>query len=377
MASETALVPSSSFRKEMKKRGGERGLRCYQCATCSSVCQLAPEGAPFPRRQMLMAQWGMEDRLAADPALWLCHQCNDCSVRCPRDVRPGDVMSVLRGLAVEKLSTPRFLGTLVGKAATTWPILILGPVVFWGIVLSIMNGGPTFSGWDTGTHYAGFAPHWLIYLIYMLSAAFAVAAAGASAMKFWKLLGQNGEREGSFFQHLIPAVKEIILHKRFEDCEAAKPRKKGHQLLFWGFVLAFITTTADAIAIHILGIHEVPFPLWHPVKIIGNAGAVLLVVGGFLLMSYRQNPEGNAGASTAFDTFFLGVVLLVIGTGVFTEAFGPSMLDLPAVLSGWFYILHLATVLTLFLTFPYSKFAHMLYRTLAMVHERMTTGVKE
>ena len=35
--------------------------------------------------------------------------------------------------------------------------------------------------------------------------------------------------------------------------------------------------------------------------------------------------------------------------------------------------IHLAIVLTLFLTLPYSKFAHILYRTLAMAHERLTT----
>ena len=37
------------------------------------------------------------------------------------------------------------------------------------------------------------------------------------------------------------------------------------------------------------------------------------------------------------------------------------------------YVVHLGVVLTLFVTFPYSKFAHILYRTLAMTHERMTT----
>ena len=35
-------------------------------------------------------------------------------------------------------------------------------------------------------------------------------------------------------------------------------------------------------------------------------------------------------------------------------------------------MLHLGTVLALFLTFPFSKFAHALYRTLAMAHERLT-----
>ena len=38
----------------------------------------------------------------------------------------------------------------------------------------------------------------------------------------------------------------------------------------------------------------------------------------------------------------------------------------------WLYVLHLGVVLCLFVTFPYSKFAHLLYRTLAMIHERMS-----
>ena len=61
-------VAHPSFRDELRRRGGASAFRCYQCATCSSVCQLAPTEAPFPRRQMLYAQWGLADKLAADHA---------------------------------------------------------------------------------------------------------------------------------------------------------------------------------------------------------------------------------------------------------------------------------------------------------------------
>jgi quinone-modifying oxidoreductase subunit QmoC len=58
----------------------------------------------------------------------------------------------------------------------------------------------------------------------------------------------------------------------------------------------------------------------------------------------------------------------VIGTGVLTEAF--RFVAPPEVACGM-YVAHLGVVFTLFITFPYSKFAHLLYRTLALVHQRM------
>jgi quinone-modifying oxidoreductase subunit QmoC len=95
---------------------------------------------------------------------------------------------------------------------------------------------------------------------------------------------------------------------------------------------------------------------------------VLLVGGGVALLVNRLRNDRQSGASTAFDTFFLGIVLAVIVTGVLTES--GRFVGHPAAASV-IYIVHLGVVLTLFLTFPYSKFAHLLYRTLAMVHQLM------
>ncbi len=67
------IVQQTDLRGEFFDRGGENAAKCYQCATCSSVCELAPADAPFPRWQILLAQWGMFEQLMGDPGPWLCH----------------------------------------------------------------------------------------------------------------------------------------------------------------------------------------------------------------------------------------------------------------------------------------------------------------
>jgi quinone-modifying oxidoreductase subunit QmoC len=87
----------------------------------------------------------------------------------------------------------------------------------------------------------------------------------------------------------------------------------------------------------------------------------------------RLTQEDRVGASTAFDWFFNGVVALVILTGVVAELVRLLAGEgtVPAAVAVGVYVVHLGVVTTLFVTFPYSKFAHLVYRTLAMVHERM------
>ena len=373
----TTVIPSTEFRNELKKRGGATAARCYQCATCTAVCELAQEDEPFPRRQMILAQWGLVDQLAADPAVWLCHQCNDCTIRCPRDAKPGDVMLVIRSLLVENLSTPKFMGKLVGKAKTTWPLLLGIPFAFWIIAVSLFNGGfGTIAQDDKIEAWADYVPHLtLIDPVFILIALWVVIAIASSATRYWKLLGQGVTRSGSFMSHLIPVVKEILFHKRFSSCGTKNTRKTGHLLFLFGFIGAFITTLAAMAVDYGFGM---PAPLAVPfvdeqgngywIKWIGNISAVLLVVGGLMLVFNRLGGGASVGATTAFDSFFLFVAVMVGVTGSVTEL---ARYTLTPGVGIWIYIAHLSFIMALFATFPYCKFSHIVYRTLSMVHERM------
>jgi quinone-modifying oxidoreductase subunit QmoC len=369
MASTSAIVSSPAFRQELLRRGGESAARCYQCATCSSVCELAPAEAPFPRRQMLWTQWGLADRLAGDPAVWLCHQCNDCTAHCPRDARPGDVLQVVRGLVVESLAFPKGLGRLVAGARSTWPLLFGVPLLFWIVLLAttgLLQPPADFHA------YEQIVPHSVLYSVFFPLAGFVTLAALVSGRRYWQMMGAAAPRSKPFLSGLWSTGVDIATHKRFGSCGTARFRRMGHLLLFWGFVGAAVTSGLLIFAIYVQG-DELPLPLMHPYKLLGNISAVALVVGAGILVAARVSDGKQAGASTAFDSFFSTVVVLVIATGILVELVRLVVPGVPVVAVA-LYVLHLSVVTTLFLTFPYSKFAHMLYRTLAMVHEQAATG---
>ncbi|MGD8440920.1 MAG: quinone-interacting membrane-bound oxidoreductase complex subunit QmoC [Holophagae bacterium] len=389
------IVQPSDLRHEFFERGGENAARCYQCATCSSVCELAPADSPFPRRQVLLAQWGLFDQLMGDPAPWLCHQCNDCSVRCPREVNPGDIMASLRAMVVEKLAFPAGIGHMVGNVRKTWPLLVFGPILFWAILIGAVTGfgevethhglvpGPTMGQY----FYDALVPHWLIYAVNFAAVGFVCVALFASGTKFWKMMGNQQQRSGSFIGSLFGAVKDIALHTKFSTCDRGIPKRRwGHFMVMWGFVGAAV---ASGFAVVFLYADTPPFswffalpffqdigypvPITHWNKWLANISAVLLVVGGILLFVNRlKRGDKLVGQTTAFDRFFLWLVLTVIATGVLTEVFRFTVAN--PTIGFVVYVVHLGVVLSLFLTLPYSKFAHIFYRTLAMVHERMTTA---
>jgi len=199
--------------------------------------------------------------------------------------------------------------------------------------------------------------------------------------RLWTLLGTTAERKGSFIGNLLPVITEIATHKRFSKCEGGIVKRRwGHFALMWGFVGAAVTSGFAVMYLYkayppfswILSADapSYPVPLIHWVKWLGNISAVALVIGGILLWINRRKPEEKlVGATTRFDRFFLWTVLTVIATGVLTEIL--RFVAVPPAVACLVYVAHLGIVLTLFLTLPYSKFAHFVYRTLALVHARM------
>jgi len=122
------IRPDINFLKDIKKYGGQTLKKCYQCATCSTVCNLSPSDKPFPRKEMILAGWGQSNNLIKDPDIWLCHQCDDCTTHCPRGARPSDVLAAIRFYIFKHFSFPSFMGKALASPKAL-PLLFLFPMI--------------------------------------------------------------------------------------------------------------------------------------------------------------------------------------------------------------------------------------------------------
>lgn len=380
------IQPDLEFIKYLKNAGGDTLKKCYQCATCSVVCPLSGDGKPFPRKEMIWAQWGLKDKLVADPDVMLCHQCGDCTAHCPRGAKPGDVLGAIRAYAYTHYGFPQGLAKLCSSGKNL-PVMILIPVLLIGAVWLITGGykipeGPINFGYFFGGGYHFGLPQTvvMIQMMFVPALAFAIYAFYRAISNMWQGMAAQLPADRNFRpsviqfvgQFLVPAIKEILAHKRFNECGANKNRVSGHLPLLLAFIALFSVTIyamirKDIVGMFVDGLH-VPLALTDPFKILANVGGIALIVGVGILWANRSKMEQeNRTAPTFYDWYLIGVIMVVGVTGMGAQIF--RLADV-AVMAYLFYFLHLVSVWMLFFYAPYTKMAHMVYRTFAMAFER-------
>jgi quinone-modifying oxidoreductase subunit QmoC len=378
MSEATVIKPDLQFVNEIIKGGGESLKKCYQCATCSVVCNVTPEGNPFPRKEMVLAQWGQKDKLIASPDVWLCHQCSDCTAYCPRGAKPGEVLNAIRKQSIKHVAMVPFFA----KIATDWkllPVLFAIPAILFYVILIVLgNAGFTAPRAEGNIMaYHKFVPVPVIDTVFILTAIFAAASAFVGIKRLWSgMKAQAGELKssGSLTGDIVSSITTILAHTKFADCNVNRMRQWGHMLLFYAFAgLAIVTTWAIVYlyGFELLGIQpfgpfhfgESPYPNSDPVKILALVSSIAFAAGVVILLFNRIAKAGKAGLGSYFDWIFLTIVIGVGATGMLSWA-----LRLADMGVGYFvYYLHLVFIWSLFAYAPYSKFAHLFYRTTAMV----------
>ncbi len=367
MAESLMVQPDLKFIQHIRAAGGDTLKKCYQCATCSVVCNLSPEHKPFPRKEMLWASWGLKDRLLSDPDVWLCHQCNDCSTNCPRGARPGDVLAAVRKYIFEDFAFPKFMGRALADPKYLPWLLIVPAIMLLVLIMSIHNWNFDFFR-DTEVIYHEFFPHKYLEPLFMAGNVLIFVFAAISLSRFWRgLQGYSGENRGpGFISSAIQSLITIIFHSRFYQCEASKPRAIGHILIFGGFVGAMVTTGFVIIFTIFFPIFHSPLNISNPIKILGILSGLSMMVGWFVLYlrSLKAGDDDRVEKRAYSDSLFLNMVFFTALTGMLT--FLLRLVGNP-VLAYTTYYVHLVIVFFLLWYAPYYKFAHMFYRTLAMI----------
>lgn len=377
------ISPDHRLLTHLLQSGGEDLKKCMQCATCSAVCELSRDEAPFPRKEMLWAQWGLGDRLMSDVDLWLCHQCHDCTRRCPRGARPGDVMAALRRECIYHHAVPRGLARWVDRPWSL--VLLLGGAI--GVLGAAVLGWQAFGftaaelgalGDDGGTARIVYPfwtrlPHGLIVALFTLVAALDLAILGVGARRLWhafEVTRVSRDPHGTWRglgSSLRAAASRILWHDDFASCGATRARGVSHALLVYGMAALFVVDLWVVTARYnpLLAGLAYPLAFLNPWKILANLGGLAVLMGCLLMMTDRLRRPGGASEGTQSDWSLLVLLVLVVLTGFASEALHFARIE---PLRWMVYGVHLASVLVLLVVLPYSKLAHVVYRAVALVH---------
>ncbi len=343
------------FADELKKLGATKVTECFNCGNCTAICPLSTNEHMFPRRIIRYIQLGLADKAKSAPEPWLCHACGECSVTCPRQAFPSEIMNGVRNYAMQKFAVPGFMAKLFTSPAYL-PIVFLIPLILLYGFLAALGFPPYPEGEIIFSKYI--EPTYL-EIAGLSAGAYVIIVALASLWRFNNALGLKT----GFFSNLIRGIILILKHSRFAQCETNRFRYFAHIGVFYGFILLGISTLGAVVYLDFLGI-ELSLPLTDPVKIIGNVGAILLMVGALWIIYARLSNRERIGSPSYNDWFFISMLFLVGLTGLILEAlrFAQSVAAYPT------YLVHLIFVFCLLIYAPYSKFAHLLYRGLVYVY---------
>ncbi|KRE18332.1 tricarballylate utilization protein B [Bosea sp. Root381] len=340
---------------------------CNSCRYCEGLC------AVFPAMEMRRSFSDGDLNYLAN----LCHNCGACYYDCqfspPHEfaVHVPATLAEVRTQSYAHYAWPRAFagvfernGLFIAVALAAAVTAFIAGFVAWTepAVLFGVHTGP-------GAFYR-LMPHNTMVAIFGLAFLYANVAIAMGARAFWRDIGAPGAIPGdrrSLWQAVKDAGSLRYLDGGRAGCMNAgeRPddrRRVYHHLTFYGFMLCFGSTSTATLYHYLLGM-QAPYPWYDLPVLLGTLGGIGLVIGpiGLIAEKWRRDPQLREGTPYGMDAAFLLMLLLTSVTGLallFLRA-TPAM--------GLLLALHLGVVFALFVTMPYGRFVHGIYRFLALV----------
>jgi citrate/tricarballylate utilization protein len=339
---------------------------CNACRYCEGFC--ATFGA---------AQTRAPDGGPADFAYLanLCHDCRMCFDACmfvpPHEfaINIPEAMARTRAQTYERYAVPALFAQAVRNPVAAAGVSSAIAVAALFVIVALVSGPNVFA---TSLHGPGAFYRVLPYAA-MLGGAlalgvYAIACMAAGAVRFARDIG-GGEHFVSL-RSLGVALRQAVALTYLKGGGAgcydvtrhSGRRRAFHMLVFWGFVADLASTTSAAIEQDLL--HRLPpYPLASVPVLLGTIGGITIAIGAAGLVAVKRAGDQRPadGRMIALDYAFLGLLEAVALTGLALLVFRstPAMPSLLAV--------HLGVLAGAFVTAPYGKFVHFVYRSIALV----------
>jgi len=345
---------------------------CNACRYCEGHC------AVFP---------AMERRLAFTPTdltflANLCHNCGSCYHHCQYsephefDVNVPAVFSQIRAETYREFAWPGFLAGLFDRNGLAAGIILVASLILVTVLaILLVNPDVLFAAQPGGNFYA-VVPHKVMAYGFGSVGLFVVISLVMSAAKFSRHLRPDPARN-SPSAGLRPFADILSMRNlkgggdgcTYPDETPSHARRWFHHLTFYGFALCFAATSIGTVYHYLFG-WSAPYG-WFSLPIIsGSLGGIGLLIGpaGLLWLKMRADPQVGDPKRFAMDSAFI----LLLGLTSLTGFLLLGLRETAAM--GVLLIVHLGVVLGLFLTLPYGKFVHAVYRSVALFHEAREKG---
>ncbi len=344
---------------------------CNACRYCEGFC------AVFPAMTRRLAFPQADVHYLAN----LCHNCGACLHACQYAPPHEFAVNVPQAMARVRLQTysdyawPPALGKLYQRAGLTLALAVAGALAFFMMLTLWLKD--TLWRVPPQADFYGIFPHNLLVALFAPVFLYAVLALALGVRRFWRAVTPGRDYAGPALAAVragaaVEATHDVLRLKYLdgghgegcnnEDDAWTLWRRRFHHATFYGFLLCFAATSVATLYHYLLG-WPAPYDWPSLPKLLGAAGGLLLLVGtaGLWRLNLRRHPQHGDAAQKPMDRGFIALLFFTSATGLgLWWARGTAAM--PATLA-----LHLGLVMALFLTLPYGKFAHGVFRGAALL----------